>query len=151
MVCVLGMAFFGQLSGNSITSYYLPNIIKTAGIDSAQTQLKLNGINPVLCWIGAVLGARMTDKIGRRPLLLYSIIFSSICFAIITGTTKLAVEQKNLHASNAAITFVYLFGIVFSFGWTPLQSMYIAESLNTEQRAKGTAVSPPPFPLLLTN
>jgi MFS family permease len=141
MICVLGMAFFGQLSGNSITSYYLPNIIKTAGIDDPHTQLKLNGVNPVLCWLGAIFGARMTDKIGRRPLLLYSIIFSSVCFAIITGTTKLAVDDKNLHASNAAITFVYLFGIVFSFGWTPLQSMYIAETLNSEQRAKGTAVS----------
>ncbi|EHL01726.1 putative Lactose permease [Glarea lozoyensis 74030] len=122
MICVLGMAFFGQLSGNSITSYYLPNIIKTAGIDDPHTQLRLNGVNPVLCWLGAVFGARMTDKIGRRPLLLYSIIFASVCFAIITGTTKLAVENKNLHASNAAIT------------------MYIAETLNSEQRAKGTAL-----------
>jgi MFS family permease len=133
MICVLGMAFFGQLSGNSVTSYYLPTMLKTAGIDDAQTQLKLNGVNPLLCWLGAVFGARMTDKIGRRPLLLWSILFSSICFAIITGTTKLSVEHHNLAASNTAITFVYLFGIVFSFGWTPLQSMYIAETLNSEQ------------------
>lgn len=82
----------------------------------------------------------MTDKIGRRPLLLWSILFSSVCFAIITGTTKLAVEHDSRIASNVAITFVYLFGIVFSFGWTPLQSMYIAETLPTETRAKGTAV-----------
>lgn len=134
------MAFFGQLSGNSVTSYYLPNMIKIAGIDDAHFQLRLNGIYPVLCWVGAVFGARMTDKIGRRPLLLWSILFSSICFAIITGTTKLSVEDNNKVATNTAITFVYLFGIVFSFGWTPLQSMYIAESLNSETRAKGTAL-----------
>ncbi|KUJ11142.1 putative lactose permease [Mollisia scopiformis] len=140
LICVLGMAFFGQWSGNSVSSYYFPEMMATAGIADEHTQLKLNGVFPVLCWLGAISGARMTDKIGRRPLLLWSILFSSICFAIITGTTKLAVEHNNKMASNVAITFVYLFGIVFSFGWTPLQSMYIAETLPTETRAKGTAI-----------
>lgn len=140
LICVLGMAFFGQWSGNSIASYYFPEMVKTAGIADEHTQLKLNGVYAVLCWLGAILGARMTDRIGRRPLLIWSILFSSLCFAIITGTTKLAVENNNLTASNAAITFMYLFGIVFSFGWTPLQSMYIAETLPTETRAKGTAI-----------
>jgi MFS family permease len=140
LICVLGMAFFGQWSGNSVSSYYFPEIVAIAGISDEHTQLKLNGVFPVLCWLGAISGARMTDKIGRRPLLLWSILFSSVCFAIITGTTKLAVEHNSKIASNVAITFVYLFGIVFSFGWTPLQSMYIAETLPTETRAKGTAI-----------
>lgn len=138
LICVLGMAFFGQWSGNSITSYYLPEMAKTAGIDSTHKQLLLNGIYPVLCWIGAVAGARATDRIGRRPLLLWSILFSAACFAIITGTTKVGPQNKT--AANVAITFIYLFGIIFSFGWTPLQSMYIAETLTTETRAKGTAI-----------
>jgi MFS family permease len=115
-------------------------MMKTAGIDDVHTQLRLNGIFPVLCWLGAISGARMTDRIGRRPLLIWSILFSAVCFAIITGTTKLSVEKHNKMATNATITFVYLFGIVFSFGWTPLQSMYIAETLPTETRAKGTAL-----------
>ncbi len=171
LICVMGMAFFGQWygypfahrsynfqildlhadelhntdnficrSGNSIASYYLPEMMKTAGIDDEHTQLRLNGIYPVLCWFCAVFGARMTDRIGRRPLLIYSILFSAICFAIITGTTKISVENNNKMATNATIAFVYLFGIVFSFGWTPLQSMYIAETLPTETRAKGTAL-----------
>lgn len=75
-----------------------------------------------------------------RPLLLYSTIWASICFAIITGTSKLAEVDGNRAAGNATIAFIFLFGIVFSFGWTPLQSMYIAETLSTETRAKGTAV-----------
>lgn len=47
---------------------------------------------------------------------MWSILFSSVCFAIITATTKYGDEQGNKMASNAAITFIYLFGIVFSFG-----------------------------------
>ncbi|KAF2836366.1 general substrate transporter [Patellaria atrata CBS 101060] len=141
LICVLGMACFGQLSGNSVTSYYLPVMLETAGIQSESTKLMLNGIYPAICFVGAIIGARLTDTIGRRPLLIYSLLFCMVSFAIITGTSKLATEDpSNNSAANTTIAFIYLFGIVFSFGWTPLQSMYIAETLTTATRAKGTAV-----------
>lgn len=135
------MACFGQLSGNSVTSYYLPVMVETAGIDSEQTQLMLNGIYPAICLVASVFGASVCDKIGRRPQLIYSLIFCSICFAIMTATSKLATDEPpNQHAANTMIAFIYIFGAVFSFGWTGLQSMYIAETLTTNTRAKGTAV-----------
>lgn len=141
LICVIGMACFGQISGNSLSSYYLAPMLHQAGITNQHTILALNGINPVLSLMGAVLGARMTDVIGRRPLLLYSIVFASCCFAIITGTSKLSLENPDNHsAANATVAFIFIFGIVFSFGWTPLQSMYIAETLPTATRAKGTAI-----------
>ncbi|KAH6889771.1 general substrate transporter [Thelonectria olida] len=141
LICVVGMGVMGQISGNSLSSYYLPAMLENAGIKNEKTVLALNGINPVLCFFGAVLGARLTDVIGRRPLLIYSIIFCSCCFAIMTGTSKLSIDQpSNDSAANATVAMIFIFGIVFSFGWTPLQSMYIAETLTTETRAKGTAV-----------
>ncbi|KAL0475074.1 general substrate transporter [Neurospora intermedia] len=155
LICVLGMACFGQVSGNSLSSYYMVNMLKSAGITDEHKVLALNGINPALSLIGAVTGARMTDVVGRRPLLLYTIVFSSICFAIMTGTSKLAMPGHvgNLDdadtqaltpsqrtAANTTIAFIFIFGIVFSFGWTALQSMYIAETLPTATRAKGTAI-----------
>lgn len=119
LICVLGMACFGQLSGNSVTSYYLPVMLDKAGINSERTQLMLNGIYPVICLFGAILGARMTDVIGRRPLLLSTTVFCSVCFAIICGSSRLATADKsNTSAANTTIAFIYLFGIVFSFGWT---------------------------------
>ena len=141
LICVIGMACFGQISGNSLSSYYLPAMLNSAGIVDEHTVLLLNGINPALSFLGAILGARLTDKIGRRPLLLYTTIFCSICFAIITGTSKLAIDNPSQSAAaNTTVGFIFIFGIVFSFGWTPLQSMYIAETLPTATRAKGTAI-----------
>lgn len=141
LICVMGMATFRQLSGNSATGYYLPVLVNDAGISDAHTQLILNAIHPIICFIAAVFGARMTDVIGRRPLLLYSTLFCSFCFLIMFGTAKLSTENPaNSAAANCTIAFIYIFGIVFSFGWTPLQSMYIAQTLPTETRAKGTAM-----------
>ena len=141
LICVLGMACFGQLSGNSATGYYMPVMTKMAGIDDAHTQLILNAINPIICFCAAITGARMCDVIGRRPLLLYSIVFCSMSFLVIFGTSKMVKEDpSNTVAANASIAFIYVFGVVFSFGWTPLQSMYIAETLPTATRAKGTAM-----------
>ncbi|KAF4974832.1 hypothetical protein FZEAL_8293 [Fusarium zealandicum] len=141
LICVLGMACFGQISGNSLSSYYLPAMLFNAGIRDEHKVLALNGINPVLCFFGAILGARLTDVIGRRPLLLCSIVLCSCCFAIITGTSKLSLDEpSNTAAANTTVAFIFIFGIIFSFGWTPLQSAYIAECLSTDIRAKGTAI-----------
>ena len=116
-------------------------MLKNAGITDEKRVLALNGVNPVLCMIASMIGARMTDVIGRRPLLIYSIIFCSCCFAIITGTSAEATNNPdNTAAANASVAIIFIFGIVFSFGWTPLQSMYIAETLETSTRAKGTAI-----------
>lgn len=124
LICVIGMACFGQISGNSLSSYYLPAMLTSAGITDEHIILMLNGINPALSFLGAILGARLTDKVGRRPLLLYTIIFASFCFAVITGTSKMATEDPSqTAAANTTIAFIFIFGIVFSFGWTPLQSM----------------------------
>ncbi|KAL2074227.1 hypothetical protein VTL71DRAFT_8005 [Oculimacula yallundae] len=141
LICVLGMAFMGQASGNSLSSYYLVTMMNTAGITEQRKVLALNVGNSVLGFVGSLLGARLTDRVGRRPLLIYSILACSVIFAVITGASKMAVDDPtNLHAANTTIAFVFLFGIVFSIGWTAQQSMYIAETLTTYNRAKGTAL-----------
>ncbi|OJJ46029.1 hypothetical protein ASPZODRAFT_132997 [Penicilliopsis zonata CBS 506.65] len=141
LICVIGMACFGQLSGNSVTSYYMTDMLQEAGITNEHTKLLLNAINPVICLFAACAGARLTDKIGRRPLMIYSLMFCSVAFAIIMASSKLAHDDPhNTNAANCSIAFMYIFSAVFSFGWTPLQSMYIAETLTTTTRAKGTAV-----------
>ncbi|KAF5684599.1 lactose permease [Fusarium circinatum] len=141
LICVLGMAIMGQASGNSLSSYYLVAMMNTAGIKDEKLVLALNATNSVLGLIGSVIGARLTDRVGRRPLLIYSILFCSVIFAVITGTSKMAVDDaSNKNAANTTIAFVFLFGVVFSLGWTAQQSMYIADTLTTSTRAKGTAL-----------
>lgn len=141
LICVIGMACFGTLSGNSLMSYYMPAMLQTAGITEEHKVLALNGTNPALNLIAAVIGARLSDPIGRRPLLIISIIICSCCFAIITGTSIQATSTGNSAAGGASIAFIFIFSITFSVGWTPLQSMYPVENLTTQTRAKGMALA----------
>ncbi|KAK9480265.1 general substrate transporter [Lipomyces japonicus] len=128
--CAMLMAVYGQLSGNPLSSYYLPVMMETSGITNEKTKLMLNGIYPVICWIASVIGSSMTDRAG-----------CSACFAVIMATTKYGVSLHNTALTNMSIASVYIFGFIFSFGWTPLQAMYIAECLRTETRVKGNGLA----------
>ncbi|KAJ5771387.1 lactose permease [Penicillium nucicola] len=142
LICVLSMALFGQWSGNSSTSYYLPVMLENAGITSESRKLLLNGINAPLCFVASVTGTMFLDKAGRRPLLMCTLIGCIICFAIITPLSKIASEHPDQSSTaNASIAFIYLFGISFSFAWTPLSPMYVVECLDTNTRAKGKALA----------
>lgn len=139
IICVIAFAWFGQYSGNALVGYYFPVIVSQTGIKDAQTQLLLNALNPVISWVAAVVGSMCADRAGRRPLLLAGFSGCAICIAIVTGLSKLSVDDANVPAGHAGIVFIYLFSIVFSFCITPLQPFYISEILDTETRAKGNA------------
>jgi hypothetical protein len=44
-------------------------------------------------------------------------------------------------SGTAALAMIYIFGFVYSFGFTPLQALYPVEVLSFEMRAKGMAFS----------
>ncbi len=123
LICVVGMAWFGQYSGQAIVGYFLPLMAKTAGIANVHTDLLINALHPVVTYVASVCGASMTDRWGRRALLLYSIFLVSVCFVILTGLGHLAVDNHNQKAGYAMLVFLYLYVTIFSFGWTPLQAM----------------------------
>ncbi|KAK7397901.1 hypothetical protein QQX98_012736 [Neonectria punicea] len=140
LICVVGFAWFGQYSGNALVSYYFPVIVQQTGISDAHTQLLLNALNPVVSWLAAIAGSMLSDRVGRRPLMLGGFLGCALCLAVVTGLSKESVETSSKAAGNAGIFFIYFFSVVFSFCLTPLQPFYISEVLTMETRAKGNAV-----------
>ncbi|KZW03364.1 general substrate transporter [Exidia glandulosa HHB12029] len=135
MVILIGA--FGQLSGNGMITYFLPILLKNAGITSDSKRITLNFVNSVTSMIGAVTGAYLVDSFGRRKLLLSSTTALVVILAIACGL--LSNPGDNQVRANAGITFIYLFMVVFSFGWTSMQALYPAEVLSYQMRAKGLA------------
>jgi hypothetical protein len=79
-------------------------------------------------------GTFMVDKRGRRPLIFYVTFSLSILWAIIVATTAVFQEsgQQNKAAANASIAIIYIFRMIYSFGYTPMQALWPVECLKFE-------------------
>jgi len=137
MVILIGT--FGQLSGNGLITYFLPILLQDAGITNQNRRLTLNFVNSVTSYIGALSGSAVVDRFGRRKILLTSTAMISCILAIVSGLISSNGSGSNAVQANAGITFIFLFMVVFSFGWTPMQALYPAEVLSYQARAKGLA------------
>ncbi|THU85454.1 general substrate transporter [Dendrothele bispora CBS 962.96] len=142
MLCLTLMCVNGQLAGNGLITYYLPTMMKNAGVTSSHTQLVYNFANSILSAFGAFLGASVTDRIGRRRRLYIGAFVLACLLSIVAALSANFGEagNTNISGANASITFIFLFGIAYSFTYTPLQALYCAEVMKQDMRAKGMAV-----------
>ncbi|KAL6298721.1 general substrate transporter [Sparassis latifolia] len=134
---VICIAFFGQWDLPP-TSYYFPLMVEAAGVTNEHMVLLLNAIQTPIMMISALCGLQFLERWGRRPTLMLSSTGMSISVVIITVCT--ALTPKHSQAGPVGIAFLYIFLVVFSFVWTPMQSLYPVEVLAYNNRAKGLAV-----------
>ncbi|KAH8666862.1 general substrate transporter [Xylariales sp. PMI_506] len=139
LMMVILMSFFGQWSGNNVVSYFMPEMIAAAGITDTNKQLLLNAINPIFSMIAAVYGATLLDRLGRRPMMLWGLLGSLIFYIFLTAFTAQTANHPNL--AYGTIVAIYLFGICFAWGFTPLQTLYAVECLENRTRAKGSGLN----------
>ena len=89
----------------------------------------------------------MSDKVGRRRAFYIGAIIFAVISAIMTALAGTNIAMDNDGAARAKIpsqtiaflAMIYLFQLVFSFLYTPLQVMYPLEALRFSVRAKGLA------------
>ena len=133
------MGWAGEFSGSNIASYYLPVMAKSVGISNTNTLLLLTSMYSVSSWIAAITGATLHDRFGRRKILTTAMFSLSIIFCVMAATTATYQHTGSKAASDTMLAFIYLFGIVFSFAFTPMQQVYPAEVLDNQVRARGMA------------
>ena len=142
LACNLCISIFGQWAGNAVLSYFLSAVLDTAGVTDPTTQLNVNLGLACTQFVFAVGGASVVDRFGRRPLLLFT--NAGCCliwFGMVLATSQFAEDTGDVGAARATQALIYLFGIVYSIGFTPLQALYPVEVLSFEMRAKGMAFS----------
>jgi MFS family permease len=153
LLCNVTITIFGQWAGNAVLSYFLGSVLDTAGYTGTIAQANITLINNCQQFAWAILGAFLVDRVGRRPLLLFSF---AACTVVWLGMTVASSEfaqsfigndangdpiYSNPSASKAALAMIFIFGAVYSVGITPLQALYPVEVLSFEMRAKGMAFS----------
>lgn len=83
----------------------------------------------------------MVDRWGRRPLLFWVNIGCALCWVGVVTGAGIQSSKHDKASSAATVAMIYLFQVVYSIGWTPLQALYPVEVLSFEMRAKGMAFS----------
>lgn len=137
MFLVLCVGFFGQIDLPP-TSYYMPIMVKYAGVTSTKQQLLLNALGSPIMTVGTLMGVRFIDVLGRRPMLMGSSTICSFCVLMVVVCTALQDVHHGL--GMVGIAFVYVFLFAFAFVWTPCQALYPSEVLAYNTRAKGLAM-----------
>lgn len=151
---IVMMSVFGQFSGNGL-GYFNAAIFKLIGVSTITKQLGYNVLTSVLSAIGAGVGVRFSDRMPRRTVLVYGTFVCAILLAVngatsdglkqyqytdpTDGSTKVRPAGKAL--AQTTLAFYFLFQIIYSFVYTPLQGIIPAEALDTNLRAKGLAAS----------
>lgn len=69
--------------------------------------------------MGALVGSASVDRLGRRRQL---IIGTSVCAVLLYVCSGLFSHTGSSERANAGITFIFLFMVVFSFGYTAIQA-----------------------------
>ncbi|OJJ00764.1 hypothetical protein ASPVEDRAFT_40295 [Aspergillus versicolor CBS 583.65] len=142
---VIMISIFGQWSGNGL-GYFNPAIYETLGYTSSSMQLLLNLVNSIVGAIAALTAVYFCDRMPRRTVLVWGTLACALCMAVNAGVSQPMIPQREAGAvdptlGRTALTFYYLFQVVFSFTYTPLQGVVPAEALETTTRAKGLALS----------
>jgi len=124
-------------------------VLDTIGIHSSNGKANIILINNCQQFCFALFGAALVDRVGRRPLLLFSNIGCCITWLAMTISSALYANSipagsdkgSNTAAGTACLAFIFIFGAVYSIGFTPLQALYPVEVLSFEMRAKGMGFS----------
>lgn len=74
----------------------MPEMFESAGITNTNTQLLLNAINPIFSMIGAIYGASLLDKLGRRKMMLWGLAGSLFFYILLTAFAAHANDNANL-------------------------------------------------------
>ncbi|PAV20274.1 MFS lactose permease [Pyrrhoderma noxium] len=136
------MGFFGQMSGNGL-GYFNLSIYEALGFDK-QMQFNMNLISTCCAAAAAWFAVSLEDRMPRRGVLVWGTAMCSVLLAANAGFSaawaSYANGKENLSIGRAGAAFFFLFNIVYAFTYTPLQSLYPAECLETTTRAKGVAM-----------
>lgn len=131
--------FFIFSGGNSIT-YYAPTILQSIGLNDRQVLLFTAVYDCIKLASVFLYAFALTDRFGRRPLLLIGSTTNLICLiylAAFLGTSDISASPSP--AAWVAIVAICIFAIGYGFGWAPAFSLTTSEICPTSIR--GTVVS----------
>lgn len=137
LIIAISFSAMVMLPGTNIVTYYFGTMLSQAGITSAATQLQINIILATWSLVISVVSSYFSDRIGRRPLCMISLIGGIISFYLVGGLTALYGNSDNKTGVYGTIAAIFLYNGSYSMGITPLTVLYPPEVLSYRIRGTG--------------
>ncbi|GAA5798683.1 hypothetical protein HPULCUR_004088 [Helicostylum pulchrum] len=129
-----------QLGGINVTTYYLTDVMLQAGMDYP-TAMLMAGIDSIVYFVGALVPIFIVERVGRRKIMLWGLLFQAITLACVGGCQKANTDFGTAAAGNGAVAFTMLYNFMFGASWLGMAWLYPAEIFSTALRAKGNSLS----------
>lgn len=117
---VLYLSIMTQWCGNGVISYYLSLILNSVGITGSRDKTLINAILQIISWVAAIIGSVLVDRVGRRPLWLFSIAGMLASYTTWTVCSALYARRDSAGLAKAVLVFIFVFQVFYSVGITPL-------------------------------
>ncbi|WVZ90379.1 hypothetical protein U9M48_036686 [Paspalum notatum var. saurae] len=142
LAVVLTLQFFQQASGIDSVVLYGPRILAMAGVTSNTLLLSLNVLFGVAKAGSILVAMALTDRVGRRPLLLVSTGGMTLALLVLGSIFVAFAGAEDDAAVAAAVSFaaIVAFVVTFSVGFGPLAWVYSSEVLPLRLRAPGAGL-----------
>ncbi|GJM95567.1 hypothetical protein PR202_ga12323 [Eleusine coracana subsp. coracana] len=145
MLAILGLQFFQQACGVAAMVLYAPRVFGHVGITSEHAVLGATVLLGVVKVVFIVIPLFLSDRMGRRPMLLSSAAGMAVSLLVLGLSMHTAPAATSSATATwwAAVTCVVAaaaFMATFSLGFGPVIWMYGSEILPLRLRAQGTGV-----------
>ena len=138
LIVGVGLAIFQQLIGTAAISYYAPIIFKFAGFTSPGGDILASMFTSIDSIIATIVALFLLDRLGRRPLLLISLIG-------ITATLGMMGIIFSFGPSHIAAYLVLICLLVYIFtygiGIGPIFALLCSEIFPTRLRGTGVSIA----------
>ncbi|KAI9356114.1 general substrate transporter [Pilaira anomala] len=147
------LQIFQQWTGSNAINYYAPEIFRSTGLNSDNTEILATGVYGVVKVAFVFVSFFMVDtKLGRRRTLMLGALIQMIAFYVLggmiygiqkdnggnlVGTVGAAVGAKGY----VAIICIYIFAIGYEFSWGPVVWVVCSEIYPTRIRAMSLSIT----------
>jgi len=131
-VVVMVLAMFNQASGSTSVINYAPTLFEEQGVESSAKASLIASLIGASKLIGVVVAFVLVDRAGRRFLLIFGSVGSSVCLAL------LAVSDAISSVTLLAI-WMCLFIFFFSMSWAEVFWIILAEVFSMKHKSAAMA------------
>ncbi|KII90641.1 hypothetical protein PLICRDRAFT_174023 [Plicaturopsis crispa FD-325 SS-3] len=135
--------FYQQFMGCNAIIYYAPTIFGQLGLDPNTTSLLATGVYGIVNTISTIPAVILLDTVGRRPLLMTGAL-GCLGALIVVGSLIAAYGHDwpaHPMAGHAAIAFVYIYDVNFSYSWAPIGWVLPSEIFPLALRSTGISIT----------